>query len=330
MNKVIARRIALLLITAGALGSLGAKCGSGCKPMRANFVPNNFYWVGSDSTTPLDATDLSRGGLPAFTVGYRDCEVVAGEWTTIQSDLVKVHNALVERKQPTMSQAALLAVSAPILSPEFVISFTNDSLSASGGLSFKYAQTVSANLGASGQTSNIGLSIAQITSKLTLSDGLRACVRKNACIELGRRIEAANQPLPALGGAVSPREAPKSLQYVSQVLYGSSMILKISGATTSTNANVKANYGPYGGEVRFDLDTQHVSVLSSYFGSIKSIPDLEKLDTFFKDKRYDVPEMIDDLREKKLIAVMQRWSQLADFQNVVAVVLEEVTREACK
>lgn len=332
MTKTMARRKALLMLTAGALGTMSS---SGCTTLGANFVPNKFYWVGSNSPTPLDATDLSRGGLPSFTVGYKDCEAVAARWATIQNDLIKeVHNKLVDNKSPTMTDAALLAVSPPIASPEFLISFTNDSLSAGGGLGFNYAQTLSANVNSSGQKTSIGLSLAQITSKLSLGEAVRSCVRKNACIELGRRIAATQPPSSTSGGVPGSAEPPKSIQYVAQILYGSSMLLKISGAKTSTNADIQAKYGPYGGEVRFKLNTDNVSILSSFFGSVKSIPDLEKLDKFFtekdKEKRYDVPALITDLNDKRIINVMQRWSQLVDQQNVVAVVLEEMTVKDCE
>lgn len=66
----------------------------------------------------------------------------------------------------------------------------------------------------------------------------------------------------------------------------------------------------------------------------QGIPDLEKLDKFFiendKDRRYDIPALINDLNNKRIINVMQRWSQLVNQQNVVAVVLEEMTVEDCK
>lgn len=320
------------MLTAGALGAMSS---SGCTTLGANFAPNKFYWVGSNSPTPLDATDLSRGGLPSFTVGYKDCEAVASRWATIQNDLIKeVHNPLVANQSPTMTDAALLAASPPISSPEFLISFTNDSLSVGGGLGFNYAKTLSANVKSSGQKTSVGLSLARITSKLSLGEAVRSCVRKNACIELGRRIAATQPPSSTSGGVLVSAEPPKSIQYIAQVLYGSSMLLKISGAKTSSNADIEAKYGPYGAEVRFNLNTENISILSSFFGSVKSIPDLEKLDKFFiendKDRRYDIPALINDLNNKRIINVMQRWSQLVNQQNVVAVVLEEMTVEDCK
>ena len=126
----------------------------------------------------------------------------------------------------------------------------------------------------------VGLSVAQITSKLELSQGIRSCVRKNACMELGRRITA------------QPENAPRSLQYITQLLYGTSLILKISDAKVITNSNLVGRYGPYGGEVSFKLDQEHVQIQSSFFGAVQSLANLQSVDAYFKTHSYDVPELI--------------------------------------
>ena len=268
-------------------------------------VTGGVVWLGFGRDLTL--RDLFFQGLTTgnsdFTNKAPGCRSFRDDdFSAIAGALTDYHNQLVTKASSIAPADDLVQkwVSKPAKTPSYRVSFVSDELATDGGLNLTFASAASAKAGESTSNKAVDIVLASSVEELALATTARDCVRANICLRSNNR-----------GGT-----------YIDAVIYGTLMRLKLKSASYKVDAEAKGSIGEnYRSQIAFDLSTENISIAGGIIGTIRSSDRIKQL--------YDVPEIIEDLKNKRILSVFEKLRERTDSYGIIGAAIGSVSAEDC-
>ncbi len=301
----------LALITAGMLAAFMAGCVKKCPedPSKCSALPlgpprptpeiisnRQYYWITPGSPYTLtDVFDFLGEDPPK--VGA--CNKISGDsWKDRIKTAATTHNRLSQKDRADSPDSDWFEGEEKVDSTFTTIVANGETFAASAKASF--SKTVSADVGAILSSQGADFVIAAPRRRISTTAVARACIHDSFC-------------------ALHDRDNPKpKVAVITVVLYGS--MVRLTMSSNSFGVKAKTDIADTL-SVGAAFSTQSLTMAGGVIGGFSV--DGTKLRTAVATKNYDVPEIINDAKNLRFIAISSEFDQITSEYGVLAVAVEE-------
>jgi hypothetical protein len=218
------------------------------------------------------------------------------KWDTIAGDLVSVHDSLVQKKEVDIgkSNSAAAAWVDPIsIHALYYVQFVSAATTAVVDVDVSVAKS---KANAEIEKAGIFILISKIAYAAKLSTAAHTCIEESICIGSENK-----------GGT-----------YLDEIYYG----LSLQGSVSTEKAKAELSGGIPSIKMSAKLSSGDLNLKFVVAGEIKTVQDL-------KNKGYDIPQIVEDLNNKKILSVLQKVDSLTSRYDVVGIHVAKVSPEVC-